>query len=136
MTSQSQVFGKEAEVVAEQYLRKHGYRIVGRNVRFPNGELDIVAKKDGTIVFIEVKARRTNHFGGASYAVTPHKQQRLIFLAAQYLACHQLSDNIQLPIGKPDISSYNTISVFAKILFRNNFGFLAKTLLQAHQEDV
>ncbi len=92
MTSQSQVFGKEAEVVAEQYLRKHGYRIVGRNVRFPNGELDIVAKKDGTIVFIEVKARRTNHFGGASYAVTPHKQQRLIHLAAQYLACHQLSN--------------------------------------------
>jgi putative endonuclease len=92
VTSQSQVFGKEAEVVAEQYLRQHGYRIVGRNVRFPNGELDIVAKKDGTIVFIEVKARRTNHFGGASYAVTPHKQQRLIHLAAQYLACHQLSD--------------------------------------------
>lgn len=92
MTSQSQVFGKEAEVAAEQYLRQHGYRIVGRNVRFPNGELDIIAKKDGTIVFIEVKARRINHFGGVSYAVTPHKQQRLINLAAQYLAYHQLSN--------------------------------------------
>lgn len=92
MTSKSQDFGKEAEVAAEQYLRQHGYRIVGRNVRFLNGELDIVAKKEGTIVFIEVKARRTNHFGGASYAVTPHKQQRLIHLAAQYLACHQLSN--------------------------------------------
>ncbi len=92
MTSKSQDFGQEAEVAAEQYLRQHGYRIVGRNVRFPNGELDIVAKKEGTIVFIEVKARRTNHFGGASYAVTPHKQQRLIHLAAQYLACHQLSN--------------------------------------------
>jgi len=92
VTSKSQDFGKEAEVAAEQYLRQHGYRIVGRNVRFLNGELDIVAKKEGTIVFIEVKARRTNHFGGASYAVTPHKQQRLIYLAAQYLAYHQLAD--------------------------------------------
>ena len=91
MTSQSQVFGKEAEVVAEQYLRKHGYRIVGRNVRFPNGELDIVAQKEDTIVFIEVKARRTPQFGGVSYAVTPHKQQRLIHLAAQYLAYRKLS---------------------------------------------
>ncbi len=91
MTSNSQVFGKEAEVAAENSLRRQGYRILGRNVRFSNGELDIVAKKDDTIVFVEVKARRTDQFGGASYAVTPQKQQRLIHLAAQYLAQHQLS---------------------------------------------
>ncbi len=42
-------------------------------------------------------------------------------------------DNIQLPIGKPDIASYNTISVLAKILFRSDFGFLAKDLrLRCH----
>ena len=94
MTSHSQVFGKEAEVAAEQNLRRQGYRILGRNVRFSNGELDIVAKKDDTIVFVEVKARRTDQFGGASYAVTPRKQQRLIHLAAQYLAQHQLSQSL------------------------------------------
>ena len=92
MTSQSQVFGKEAEVAAEHYLQQQGYRILGRNVRFPNGELDIVAQRDGTIVFVEVKARKSEEFGGASYAVTPQKQRRLIQLAAQYLARHQLSD--------------------------------------------
>ena len=92
MTSDSQVFGKEAEVAAEHFLRRQGYRILGRNVRFPNGELDIVAKQDETVVFIEVKARRTDQFGGASYAVTPQKQQRLIHLAAQYLAHNRLSD--------------------------------------------
>ncbi len=91
MTSNSQVFGKEAEVAAEQYLRQQGYRILGRNVRFSNGELDIVAQQQDIIVFVEVKARRTAQFGGASYAVTPQKQQRLIHLAAQYLAQHQLS---------------------------------------------
>lgn len=93
MISPSQVFGKEAEVAAEQNLRRQGYRILGRNIRFSNGELDIVAKKDDTIVFVEVKARRTDQFGGASYAITPQKQQRLIHLAAQYLAQHQLSQS-------------------------------------------
>ncbi len=94
MTSNSQVFGKEAEVAAEQSLRQQGYRILGRNVRFSNGELDLVAKKDDTIVFVEVKARRTAKFGGAPFAVTPQKQQRLIRLAAQYLAQHQLSQSL------------------------------------------
>ena len=91
MTS-PQVFGKEAEVAAEQYLRQHKYRILGRNVRFSNGELDIVAQQDDTIVFVEVKARKTKQFGGASYAVTPQKQQRLIQLAAQYLASHKMTN--------------------------------------------
>lgn len=92
MTSHAHVFGKEAEAAAERYLRQQGYRILGRNVRFSRGELDLVAQKDGTVVFVEVKARRSEQFGGASYAVTPQKQQRVIQLAAQYLARHQLSD--------------------------------------------
>ena len=92
MTSNAQIFGKNAEVAAEHYLREKGYCILGRNVRFSHGELDIVAQHDDTIVFIEVKARSTDQCGGASYAVTPQKQQRLIRLAAQYLAHHQLSD--------------------------------------------
>lgn len=92
MTAESQLFGKEAEVAAEQYLRQRGYRILGRNVRMAYGELDIVAKHEDTIVFIEVKARRTQQFGGASHAVTPQKKQRLIHLAAQYLAHHELAN--------------------------------------------
>ena len=94
MTSNSQVFGKDAEVAAEQYLRQQGYRILGRNIRLSNGELDIVAQHHDTIVFVEVKARRTGQFGGASYAVTPQKQQRLINLAAQYLPQHKWSHRL------------------------------------------
>lgn len=90
MTFPSQVFGQEAEDAAEQYLRQHGYQILGRNVRLSHGELDIVAQQEGTIVFVEVKARRSKEFGGASYAVSSQKQQRLIQLAAQYLARYRL----------------------------------------------
>ena len=94
MTINPQLFGKEAEAAAEQYLRKQGYRILDRNVRTSNGELDIVASVANTVVFIEVKARQTDHFGGAQYAVTRQKERRLVQLAAQYLAQHQLQGQL------------------------------------------
>jgi putative endonuclease len=84
------LFGREAESAAEQYLRGHGYRIRDRNVRFMYGELDLVVERDGVLVFVEVKARRTDAYGGAPYAVDIRKQARIIRLAAQYLAQHRM----------------------------------------------
>ena len=92
MTSDPHVFGKAAEKAAEEHLRRKGYRILDRNVRYPNGELDIVARDHETVVFVEVKARRSDEFGGASYAVTHQKEQKLIQLAAQYVGKHHLQD--------------------------------------------
>lgn len=92
MTLGPRVFGKEAESAAELFLRKKGYRILHRNVRFPNGELDLVASIGKIVVFVEVKARRTSLFGGAPHAVNRRKELRLIQLAAQYLARYGLDD--------------------------------------------
>ncbi len=86
------VFGQTSEAAAENYLRRKGYHILGRNIRSPNGEIDLVAETNGVLVFIEVKARRSSVFGGASLAVTSLKQARLVRLAAQYLAHHRLGD--------------------------------------------
>lgn len=91
MTLNPQRFGKEAEAAAEQFLRQKGYTILDRNVRFGRGELDIVARLGETLVFVEVKARRTDRYGGASHAVTPQKEQQLVQLAARYLAHYQLA---------------------------------------------
>ena len=66
-------------------MRK-GYRILARYLRSPLGELDLVAEDGSTLVFVEVKARRTEEFGGAVHAVHEQKQQKLIRLAAQFLA--------------------------------------------------
>lgn len=85
-------FGQTAEMLAQQYLREKGFRILERNVRLPGGELDIIARHSDTLVFVEVKARRTAKFGGASYAINGRKEQRLIKLAAQYLALRSHSD--------------------------------------------
>lgn len=86
-------FGQASEARAEQYVREKGYRILGRNVRTTLGELDLVADDGGVIVFIEVKARTTEAFGGALLAVHPRKQAKLIRLAAQYLAHHHLTQH-------------------------------------------
>ena len=92
MTSDSHLFGKAAELAAEEHLCRKGYRILDRNVRYPNGELDIVARDRETVVFVEVKARRSEEFGGASYAVSRQKERKLIQLAAQYVGQHHLQD--------------------------------------------
>ncbi len=86
--------GQEGESAAEQYLRHRGYRIVARNLRSSVGELDLVAEDGQVLVFVEVKARRTDAFGGAIHAVHQRKQEKLIRRAAQYLARHHIKDRL------------------------------------------
>lgn len=60
----------------------------------PLGELDLVAEDGPVLVFVEVKARSTQEFGGAIHAVQQRKQDKLIRLASQYLARHHLSHRL------------------------------------------
>ena len=90
MKSHRHLFGQKAEGLAAKLLQKKGYRIIGRNVRLPGGELDMVAQLDEVVVFVEVKARRTELHGGALHAVSGEKEHRLIKLAAQYRSQHDL----------------------------------------------
>ena len=92
MLSPSQTFGQVAENLAEQMLRKKGYRIVGKNLRIAGGELDLIAEDQDTLVFIEVKARRGNQFGGAHYAISTRKKQQIIKLAMCYLSKHRITN--------------------------------------------
>ncbi|UCE63621.1 MAG: YraN family protein [Nitrospirota bacterium] len=86
MKSDGQRFGEAAEILAQQWLRKKGYRILERNIRLPGGELDMIVRHGDMLVFVEVKARRTDKYGGAPYAIHRSKEQRMIKLAAQYMA--------------------------------------------------
>jgi len=94
MLSPSQSFGQSAENLAEQMLQKKGYRILERNVRVGGGELDLIAQHHETLVFIEVKGRRTNQFGGAPYAIDARKKRQIIKLASYYLSQHGLSNQL------------------------------------------
>lgn len=92
MTPDPHQYGKEAERAAEVHLVRKGYRILDRNVRYPQGELDIVAEDGETLVFVEVKARRSDVYGGAAYSVTRLKEQKLFQLASLYIGQHRLED--------------------------------------------
>jgi putative endonuclease len=94
MTSPSQHFGRSAEALAEQWLQKKGYRILERNLRLGGGELDLIAQHHDTLVFIEVKGRRTTQFGGAPYAIDDRKKRQIIKLASYYLSRHGLSNQL------------------------------------------
>jgi putative endonuclease len=92
MLSPAHAFGQSAETLAEQMLRNKGYRILEKNLRIAGGELDLIAKDHGILVFVEVKARRGTQFGGAPYAISTHKQQQIIKLASCYLSQRGLSN--------------------------------------------
>jgi len=77
--------GRLGEDQAVDYLQKKGYRILKRNFRFERGEIDIVAEDGDTLVFVEVKARRTKSFGEPEDAVTVFKRKQLRKIAEGYL---------------------------------------------------
>ncbi len=85
--SSTQAQGDRAEARALSYLEARGLTLVVRNYRCKGGEIDLVMREaDGTLVFVEVRARRGNAFGGAAASVTPAKQQRILQAANHYLA--------------------------------------------------
>ena len=85
MLNKRQQFGKESESMAVRYLKKNGYKILEQNYRNKIGEIDIIAKEKGTLVFVEVKARKTHIFGNPKWAVTPKKQRKISMVALYYL---------------------------------------------------
>jgi putative endonuclease len=78
--------GTAAESLAADYLREQGLVITGRNYRCRFGEIDIVAREGNTLVFVEVRRRRTEAFGGAAASITRAKRSRLLATARIYLA--------------------------------------------------
>jgi putative endonuclease len=85
-----QARGRWGERLAASHYRRRGYEVVERNWRCPAGELDLVVRVGRTIVFVEVKARRSADFGGAVAAVDHRKQLRLRRLAAAWLAANDV----------------------------------------------
>ncbi len=77
--------GKKGENIAVAYLKSNGYRIVERNYKCLFGEIDIVAKDGDTVVFIEVKSRKSEEFGDPQVAVGLEKQKKISKISLKYL---------------------------------------------------
>ena len=94
--------GLDGEAAASVHLERAGMRIVERRWRCAYGELDIVARDAGEIVFVEVKTRRDRDFGFPAEAVVRAKRNRLRRLALKWLAVHP---------GHPETIRFDVVSV-------------------------
>jgi len=85
MLNEHQRFGQTGEALAGALLEQKGYIILERNYKTKMGEIDIVARHENTLVFIEVKARKSSYFGNPKYAVNRKKQKKISMAALYYL---------------------------------------------------
>lgn len=84
--------GERGEIAARDFLSKQGYDILEKNYRCALGEIDVIARRDGRIFFVEIKTRSGDQFGQPQEAVGAPKQAKLLKLAAWYLKSKKLTD--------------------------------------------
>ena len=85
MKSRTKDLGKWGEKVASEYLAKAGYQVLERNARTEYGEIDLIVEREGTLVFVEVKTRRSSAYGYPEEAITRSKIDHMIASAEAYL---------------------------------------------------
>ncbi|MDP5189264.1 YraN family protein [Rheinheimera baltica] len=84
--------GQLSEQLALDYLQRQGLTLLQQNFRCKAGEIDLVMQDGVCLVFVEVKYRASNAFGGAAAAVTVSKQQKLLRASRWYLQQHKLTE--------------------------------------------
>lgn len=78
--------GAQAETLAADFLRGQGLQITARNYRSRYGEIDLIAREGTTVVFVEVRSRANETYGGAAASITAAKREKLVKTARHYLA--------------------------------------------------
>jgi putative endonuclease len=78
--------GSDAEQIAVSYLQRQHLILVTQNYRCRFGEIDLIMRDENTLVFIEVRQRANDQFGGAAASITPAKQAKLLRTARHYLS--------------------------------------------------
>ena len=106
--SKNKEIGRKGEALAAEYLRDKGFTILERNYRYGRLEIDIIGQIKNTIVFIEVKTRRSNRYGYPEEAVDNKKTDHILSCADHYIYQNQWAGDIRFDIIsiflKPEIS--------------------------------
>ncbi len=108
MTQNNLQLGSYGEDIAANYLASLGLKVIERNFRKRYGEIDIIAKESDTLVFVEVKTRKTSAFGSPAEAITPGKLRALIKSAHYYKLLH------------PQLPAAMRIDLLSLVLTENN----------------
>ena len=110
--------GQAAESWAQTYLEKKGLRLIEQNYQCRHGDIDLVMKDNDTVVFVEVRFRRSNRYGSGIESVDFRKQAKLVACAKHYLQKHGTTDKQKcrfdvLALGA-DLASGNTTNETAQ----------------------
>ena len=109
----TQTTGQAAEDFACRYLIQQGLRLITRNFTCRTGEIDLIMQDKTHLVFIEVRFRNTNLFGGSLASVTSHKQKKLLKTALFYLQHNNLIDKVA---GRFDVIAIKGLPLESKNL--------------------
>ena len=98
MALSSRERGQDAELACCNYLQQQGLKLLAKNYHGRRGELDLVMRDENTVVFVEVRYRKSNTYGGALESITTSKQEKLRMTAEQYL-----QQETELKYGRFDV---------------------------------
>lgn len=94
MKTKLRQFGDRGEKLAENFLRKKGYEVLEKNWNCREGEIDLVARKNNELIFVEVKTRQSGKFGSGEEAVSELKLNKIITACEKYLLEKNYSENV------------------------------------------
>ena len=90
--------GLEGENIAKNHLINQGYEIVECNYKWKKGELDIICRKDDTLIIVEVKTRNSTVFGQPYQAVSLSKQRQIVRVSNHYIVEKQISEEVRFDV--------------------------------------
>ena len=98
MSRYNKNLGDFGEDMAERYLREKGYEVIERNFYVKGGEIDIICMDKGTLVFVEVKTRKTDKFGLPSEAIDRNKAEHMRYAAERYYERHPFDGEVRFDV--------------------------------------
>lgn len=98
MKTEKQILGDQGEEIAANFLEKKGYRIIEKNWKFENLEIDLITMTEDLVVFVEVKTRKNEAFGFPEESVTPKKSANILEAAECYLEENRIENEIRFDI--------------------------------------
>jgi putative endonuclease len=110
MSSGRKEVGAKGEKLAVDFLKRRGYKILKRNFRCREGEIDIIAQHGDCLVFVEVRTKKGSGFGTPEESVTPSKQERLVSLANIYMqTCDKSPPSWRIDVIAIELASNNKV---------------------------
>ncbi len=96
--AQHNTLGQKGEEKAKNYLQERGYAILHTNWRYKHKEIDLVAKKDGFLIFVEVKTRTFGGMQAAEESITTNKMRYLIEAAEEYVTKYNRKEEVRFDV--------------------------------------